>query len=82
MTFKFAAHAAALLLLSASTALAAELTPEVEQKIKDLLTSQGYEVAKIKVEDGQYEAYAKKGSEKFEIYLNDKLEVVKTSGED
>lgn len=39
------------------------------------LTEQGYEVGKIKTDDGLYEAYAKKDGEKFEIFLNDKMEV-------
>ena len=62
MTFKIAGFATAALLLSATLAFAeATLTPEVEQKIKDTLTAQGYEVGKIKIEDGLYEVYAKKG---------------------
>lgn len=55
-----------------------ELTPEVEQQIKDALTAQGYEVGKIKIEDGMYEAYAKKEGKKYEVFLNEKLEIVKT----
>jgi hypothetical protein len=83
MTFKAAVLAATGLLFSVSAAMAApELTPEIEQKIKDMLTAQGYEVGKIKVEDDSYEAYAKKNGGKFEIYFNEKLEIVKTSEED
>jgi len=82
MTFKIAGFATAALLLSATLAFAeATLTPEVEQKIKDTLTAQGYEVGKIKIEDGQYEVYAKKGGEKIEILLNEKLEIVKTEND-
>ena len=54
------------------------LTPEVEQQIRDALSVQGYEVGKIKIEDELYEAYAKKDGSKYEIFLNEKLEVVKT----
>ena len=82
MTFKIAGFATAALLLSTTLAFAeATLTPEVEQKIKDTLTAQGYEVGKIKIEDGMYEVYAKKGGEKIELFLNDKLEVVKTEND-
>ncbi|MFN4141765.1 PepSY domain-containing protein [Aestuariivirga sp.] len=67
------------LLLPASAALAeAVLTPETEQKVRDTLTAQGYEVAKVKIEDGLFEAYAKKEGEKLEIFLNEKMEIVKT----
>jgi hypothetical protein len=74
--------AIAVLALSTTAAFAeVDLTPEVKTKIEDMLKAQGYEVRKIKVEDGMYEAYVKKGDEKAEIYLNDKLEIVKNAEE-
>ncbi|KGM86658.1 Peptidase propeptide and YPEB domain protein [Roseovarius mucosus DSM 17069] len=48
------------------------------EEIKATLTEQGYEVRNIKTEDGMYEAYAIKDGVKYEIYLNEALEVVKT----
>jgi hypothetical protein len=80
MNIRMSGLAIAVLALSATAAFAeVDLTPEVKAKIEDMLKAQGYEVGKIKVEDGLYEAYVKKGEEKAEIYLNDKLEVVKNA---
>lgn len=83
MNIRMSGLAVALLALSASAAFAeVELTPEVKTKIEDMLKAQGYEVGKIKVEDGLYEAYVKKGDEKAEIFLNEKLEIVKSNDND
>jgi hypothetical protein len=83
MNIKITALAISLLALTAGAAFAeADLTPEMKTKIEDMLKAQGYEVGKIKVEDGNYEAYVKKDGEKMELYLNDKLEIVKTAEED
>ncbi len=82
MNFKIAGFAATALLLSATAVMAeVDLTPEMKQKIEDTLKAQGYEVGKIKVEDGLYEAYVKKGDEKIELFLNEKLEVVKSEND-
>jgi hypothetical protein len=72
---------AATMLLPAVGAMASSevtLTDETKAQITQSLTEQGYEVGKIKIEDGMYEAYAKKDGKKLEIYLNGDLEVVKT----
>lgn len=85
MNIRMSGLAIAVLALSATSAFAdVDLTPEVKTKIEDMLKAQGYEVGKIKVEDGLYEAYVRKGDEKIELYLNEKLEIVKnaTEGED
>jgi hypothetical protein len=83
MNIKITGLAISLLALTATSAFAeVELTPEMKTKIEDMLKAQGYEVGKIKVEDGNYEAYVKKGDEKLEIILNDKLEIVKTEKDD
>ncbi len=55
-----------------------ELTDENTAQVRQVLTEQGYEVAKVKLEDGMYEAYAKKDGEKYEVFLNADFEVVKT----
>ena len=60
-------------------ALASDGKPsaEVEAQIRATLTEQGYEVRKIESEDGMYEAYALKDGKKLEIYLNDKMEIIR-----
>jgi hypothetical protein len=55
-----------------------DLTDENTAQVRQVLAEQGYEVAKIKLEDGMYEAYARKDGQKFEVYLNADFEVVKT----
>lgn len=83
MNIRMSGLAIAVLALSTSAAFAeVELTPEVKAKIEDMLKGQGYEVKKIKVEDGLYEAYVKKGDEKVELLLNEKLEIVKSEQDD
>lgn len=52
-----------------------ELTDENTAQIRLLLTADGYEVAKIKIEDGMYEAYAKKDGQRYEVFLNGDFEV-------
>ena len=82
MNIRMSGLAIAVLALSASAAFAeVELTPEVKAKIEDMLKAEGYEVGKIKVEDGNYEAYVKKGGEKMELILNDKLEIIKSEND-
>jgi len=48
--------------------------PESEWKTKDeakaILVAKGYEVRKVKVEDGCYELYTKKDGKKFEVFIN------------
>ena len=82
MNIRMSGLAIAVLALSATSAFAdVDLTPEVKTKIEDMLKAQGYEVGKIKVEDGLYEAYVRKGDEKIELDLNEKLEIVKNAKE-
>ena len=47
-----------------------------------MLTEQGYEVAKIKIEDGMYEAYAKKDGKRYEVFLNGDFEIVEIELDD
>lgn len=76
----------AALSLSAAVASASDesvqLTDEVTQSIETKLTAQGYEVGKIKIEDGLYEAYAKKDGQRFEVFLDAALEIVRTEIDD
>ena len=47
-------------------------------QIRTQLTEQGYTVGKIKIEDGLYEAYARKDGERYEVFMNGDFEVVRT----
>jgi hypothetical protein len=80
MMMKLITAAALSLALTAGAAFASEavLTHAIEAQIKETLVAQGYEVGKIKVEDGLFEAYVKKDGKKFEVLLNEKMEIVKT----
>lgn len=53
-----------------------ELTDTNKTAITELLTADGYQVGKIKLEDGLYEAYAKKDGEKFEVMLDGDFAIV------
>ncbi len=59
-----------------------KVDPAQAEEIKAMLTKQGYDVRRIKAEDGLYEAYAMKDGERFEIYLNDNIEIVRTKMDD
>jgi hypothetical protein len=59
-----------------------KLTDEIKQQITATLTEQGYEVRKIKTEDGLFEAYARKDGKRYEVFLNDKMEIVRTEDDD
>lgn len=61
-------------------AQASDLLPmndAIQGKIRTMLEGRGYQVRKIKIEDGMYEAYALKGGEKMEVILNAGLDIVK-----
>ncbi|WP_243613551.1 PepSY domain-containing protein [Shimia aestuarii] len=60
----------------------ARLTPETKAQIRAQLTEKGYEVRKIKMDDGYYEAYALKDGARLEIYLDKDLKIVKTKSDD
>lgn len=59
-----------------------ELTDQNTNQIRTMLTEQGYEVAKIKIEDGMYEAYAKKDGQRYEVFLNAAFEIVDIEEDD
>ena len=66
--------------LSVSIAQAGErlqLNAEVKQRINASLTKQGYQVGKIKIEDGLYEAYVKKDGMRLEVYLDSDMNIVR-----
>lgn len=63
---------------SDSSALTAERKTEITNK----LTAEGYEVRKIDMEDGMIEAYVLKDGQRFELYLDAALNVVRTKIDD
>lgn len=68
--------------LAHATESSVSLDTVTSDKIKTMLTADGYEIRKIEVEDGMYEAYALKDGNRYEIYLNADLEIVKTEQDD
>ena len=54
-----------------------ELTDANKAAIVQKLTDEGYEVKKIKLEHGQYEAYAKNSEGRFEIFLDGDFNLVR-----
>ena len=58
------------------------MNDESRAKVREVLTEQGYEVGKVKLDDGLYEAYARKDGKKFEIYLDGDFAVVRTEEDD
>ncbi|MBP0483054.1 PepSY domain-containing protein [Sagittula salina] len=72
----------ALVTMLAMPALASEGTLMLDEgmkaKITQTLTDQGYEVRKIQIEDGAYEAYAIKGGKTYEIYMDRDLKILRT----
>ncbi len=59
-----------------------QLNDESKSMITQILTEQGYEVGKIKIEDGLYEAYARKDGQKYEIFMDAEYNVVRTEMDD
>lgn len=55
---------------------------DVAAKIRTTLQEQGYEVRKIKSEDGLYEAYVLKDGKKMEIYLDSDMNTVRVKTDD
>lgn len=56
--------------------------PAKAEEIKATLSEQGYAVRRVKTEDGMFEAYALKDGQRYEIYLDKNLEVVRTERDD
>lgn len=81
MSNRIAAFAlASLIALPGAAAFAAAdvvLNDANQAQVRTVLTEQGYEVAKVKIEDGLYEAYARKDGERFEVFLNGDFEIVR-----
>ncbi len=54
----------------------------LKDKVTAKMTAEGYDVRKVQMEDGLIEVYAVKNGKTFEVYLDDKLQVVKTNNGD
>lgn len=72
----------ALILASALVAgpvLAAGVTlnDETRAQVTQTLTEQGYEVTRVKTEDGLFEAYARKDGKKMEVFLDADMNIVR-----
>ncbi len=81
-TLTAAALCAALLSPVAHAADGVTLNAETEQAVRKTLTDQGYEVAKIKTEDGLFEAYARKDGKRLEVFLDAGYAIVRTEIDD
>ncbi|MCA8928068.1 MAG: PepSY domain-containing protein [Alphaproteobacteria bacterium] len=81
-----AALVAATLSLTAAGALASEgherLDAQTERAIREKLAADGYDVRKIKAEDGLYEAYVLRDGKRAELYLDRDLNLVRTKDAD
>lgn len=58
------------------------ITEEMRTQITTQLTADGYEVRKIEREDGMIEVYALKDGQRFEIYLDQDLNVSRIKQDD
>lgn len=78
-TIKTAACVLATAIAVPLVALASDtsIDPKFEAQIRETLTAQGFEVRKIEIEDELFEAYALKDGQKYEVYMNADLEIMK-----
>ncbi|MHC0052962.1 PepSY domain-containing protein [Actibacterium sp. D379-3] len=58
------------------------LKPEQAQQIRTRLQQEGYEVRKIEAEDGMIEVYALKNGMRYELYLDQALNIVRSKQND
>jgi len=70
----------AALLASPAAFASDDVDPAVKAKLTKQLKAEGYDVRKLQMEDGLIEAYAVKGNEKFELYFDSNLKLVKKGG--
>jgi len=70
----------AALLASPAAFASDDVDPAVKAKLTKQLNAEGYDVRKLQMEDGLIEAYAVKGNEKFELYFDSNLKLVKKGG--
>jgi hypothetical protein len=67
-------------LLAAPQAFASDsIDAALKDKVTAEMTAKGYDVRKVQMEDGMIEVYAVKDGKTYELYLDDKLQVVKSN---
>ncbi|MEY3005594.1 MAG: hypothetical protein RLZZ491_2770 [Pseudomonadota bacterium] len=77
------ALALAMALPGMAMASSSSKVPEQTQTaIRTMLEEQGYEVRKIETEDGLFEAYAVKDGQRYEIYINAQMEILRSKRDD
>jgi len=70
----------AALLASPAAFASDDVDPALKAKLTEQLKAEGYDVRELQMEDGLIEAYAVKGNEKFELYFDSNLKLVKKGG--
>lgn len=56
---------------------------EVDQaKVKESVLAQGYELKRMEMEDGEIEVYATKDGVKYELYLDNSFNIIRTEQDD
>ncbi|MCT4683474.1 MAG: PepSY domain-containing protein [Roseicyclus sp.] len=60
----------------------APVAEETQTAIRTMLEAEGYEVRQIQTEDGMFEAYALKDGERYEIYIDADMQIVRTKRDD
>lgn len=77
---RFTTLAAAALIASAGAALASSghgVDAQTRAALTERFTAQGYDVRKIEMEDGEIEIYALKDGKRYEMKLDDQMNVIK-----
>ena len=70
-------------LLAAPAAFASDaIDSALKNKVTAEMAAKGYDVRKVQMEDGMIEVYAVKDGKTYELYLDDKLQVVKSNAGD
>jgi len=59
-----------------------KVAPAKAEEVRTTLTAQGYDLRRVKAEDGMYEAYVMKDGQRFEICLDTDLAIVRTGIDD
>lgn len=59
-----------------------KLDEATRARITETLTRQGYDVRKMERDDGLYEVYAVKDGERYELYLDQAMTIVKSERDD
>lgn len=82
---RLATSAALVTLLLGTAAMASSydaIPQETRTRITEKLTLEGYDVRKIKAEDGMIEVYALKDGQRLELYLDKDLNITRTKTDD